>query len=352
MNKPIKVVIVDDSELIRVLLAEIFSSDPAIHVVGMATDAFDAREKIKELNPDVITLDVEMPGMDGITFLKNIMRLRPMPVVMISTLTEKNTATTLQAMELGAIDFIAKPKMDVQAELPVLARHICTTVKNAAKANISALNHNSQQRQFSKIIVPAASSKPNNRISIIAIGASTGGTEATKEVLSCLPENMPPIVVVQHMPESFTASYATRLNSLTELTVEELSKLSAPLQNNHVYIANGASHMLVRRRNDKAIALRSDEQPVNRHKPSVDVLFNSIAENYGSDAISIILTGMGIDGVSGMAKMKNAGAETIAQDEKSSVVWGMPRVASERGAANKIMPLSEIGQFLVNKCYT
>jgi len=351
MNNQINVLIVDDSELIRSLLAQIFASDSSINVVGMATDAFDAREKIKTLNPDIITLDVEMPGMDGITFLKNLMRLRPMPVVMISTLTEKGTDTTLQAMEFGAIDFIAKPKINVDTELPILAKQICATVKNAARANISALNHNSQQLQFAKPISPPSSSKRGKDISIIGIGASTGGTEATKEVLSGLPASMPPIVIVQHMPEGFTASYAKRLDSLTALTVEELTTNNTLLQDSHVYIAHGAHHMTVRRRNGQMRAFLSDDEPVNRHKPSVDVLFDSIAESFGNDSIAVILTGMGIDGASGMSNMKNAGAETIAQDENSSVVWGMPRVASEQGAANKVMPLGTIGKFLVDKCY-
>jgi len=252
---------------------------------------------------------------------------------------------------LGAIDFIAKPKINVDTELPILAKRICATVKNAARANISALSHNSQQLQFSKPISPSPTSKLSKAISIIAIGASTGGTEATKEVLSGLPEKMPPIVVVQHMPEGFTASYANRLNTLTALTVEELTANNTLLQNNHVYIAHGAHHMVVRRRNGQARAFFGDDEPVNRHKPSVDVLFDSIAEHFDSDSIAVILTGMGIDGASGMGKMKSAGAQTIAQDENSSVVWGMPRVASEQGAATKVLPLSAIGKFLVDKCY-
>lgn len=343
--------IVDDSELIRSLLSEILSSDTALDVVGTASDAFDAREKIKKLKPDIITLDVEMPGMDGITFLKNLMRLRPMPVVMISTLTEKGADTTIKAMELGAVDFIPKPKVKVSTELPALAKHICTTVKQAARANLSALKHNIDQRQFANPITPLPTKGLNKKISIIAIGASTGGTEATKEVLSGLPEQMPPIVIVQHMPPGFTSSYALRLDSLTRLTVRELTQSNTLLKNGHVYIANGAEHMYVRKKEGILKAHLSNDDPVNRHKPSVDVLFDSIAANFGIDSIGVILTGMGIDGARGMGKMKQSGANTIAQDENSSVVWGMPRVAYEQGATTNVMPLNMIGSFLVEKCY-
>lgn len=347
----VKVLIVDDSALIRKLLTELLGADPSIEVVGAAEDPFDAREKIKQLNPDVLTLDVEMPRMDGITFLRNLMRLRPMPVVMISTLTEKGADTTLQAMELGAIDYIAKPKVDVNTELSALAADICSKVKQAARANVAALEHNIQQQQFSPPIEPLPAEKPGKRIRLIAIGASTGGTEAIKEVLSGLPEQMPPIVIVQHMPDGFTASFAQRLDKLLNLSVSEVTGVGDLLKPNHVYIANGARHFRVAAVGGAFKGYSEPGEPVNRHCPSVDVLLDSVAEHAGAAAIGVILTGMGIDGASGLGKMRELGAETIAQDEKSSVVWGMPRVAAQQGAASKVLPLGEIGRHLVEACY-
>lgn len=356
----VKVLIVDDSELIRSLLTEILSSDPAIDVVGTAFDPLDARDKIKQLNPDVLTLDVEMPRMDGITFLKNLMRLRPMPVVMISTLTEKGAETTLQAMELGALDYISKPKVQVDKELSALAQEICTKVKQAARANVEALVQNIQQRQFSGTTSSATTSattqplpadKPSNNIKLIAIGASTGGTEAIKEVLCGLPSQMPPIVIVQHMPAGFTASYAKRLDQLMKLTVTEFNESGVLLKPNHVYIAHGAYHLRVQQLGGVLKGYVDSGEPVNRHKPSVDVLFDSVAEYCGASAVGVILTGMGIDGASGLGRMRETGALTIAQDEKSSVVWGMPRVAVQQGAAKEILPLMQIGRFLVDSCY-
>lgn len=347
----IKVLIVDDSELIRTLLTEILSSDASFEVVGTASDPFEARDKIKLLAPDVITLDVEMPRMDGITFLRNLMRLRPMPVVMISTLTLQGAETTLQALELGAIDYIAKPKLAVAAELSGLAETIISKVKQAARANVAALEHNVQQQQFSKPIKPLPSSRPNGKVSMIAIGASTGGTEATKEILSTLPECMPPIVVVQHMPDGFTGSYAKRLNNLLKPTVLEFDKTGRPLLPNHIYIANGARHLSVIQKNKQFQGCLDDGDPVNRHKPAVDVLFRSVAEQVGASSVGILLTGMGVDGAKGLLQMKEAGAMTLAQDERSSVVWGMPRVAIEEGAVTEVLPLGRIGRFLVEYCY-
>lgn len=351
MKKAVKVLVIDDSELIRNLLTEILSSDQHIDVVGTAIDPFDAREKIKDLNPDVLTLDIEMPRMDGITFLKNIMRLRPMPIVMISTLTEKGADITLEALQNGAIDYISKPKLDVRANLPALTAEICSKVKSASKANVSAIEHNSQQKQIVKPVKPLPADSPNRNFEIIAIGASTGGTEAIKEVLLSLPNKMPPIVIAQHMPGGFTASFAKRLNSMCKLTVKEFIDPKEPLQANHVYIANGDMHMTVIKRNNVYHLNQNDSAPVNRHKPSVDVLFNSVAEVTENNSIGVLLTGMGIDGANGLKKMLTNGATTIAQDENSSVVWGMPRVAVENGAASDVLPLGEIGKFLINLCY-
>jgi len=352
MAKKIRVLIVDDSELIRVLLNEILSADNGIEVVGLADDPYDARDKIKLLAPDVITLDIEMPRMDGITFLSNIMRLRPMPVVMISTLTQKGADATMQALELGAIDFVSKPTADVQSKLPELSAEIIAKVKNAAKANLVALEHSVNPPYVAQAPVISEGSKLGGRIKLIAIGASTGGTEATKEVLGGLPENMPPIVVVQHMPAGFTASYSRRLDKLIKLNVEEFIGPSQVLQANHVYIANGDRHMRIQQRAGILKAFSEDGEPVNRHKPSVDVLFDSVAESCGEQALGIILTGMGIDGASGLGKMRASGALTAAQDEESSVVWGMPRVAVQQGAAADVLALKDISRYLVKSSYS
>ncbi len=351
MRKPIKVLVVDDSELIRTLLTEILNTDPNIEVIGTASDPFDAREKIKQLNPDVLTLDIEMPRMDGITFLGNLMRLRPTPVVMISTLTEKGTDSTMQALELGAIDYVAKPKLGVSSELPKLSKEIIAKVKLASRANISALEHNIKQEQFSKPISIRPNQKLADNIKIIAIGASTGGTEAIKEVLTSLPVNMPPIVIAQHMPAGFTKSFAKRLDKLLPFTVEEFIEGKRPLKNNHVYIANGNEHLIVRKRGDQLFGACEDSEPVNRHKPSVDRLFISITESCTNDAIALLLTGMGIDGANGMAEIRKQGSITIAQDEKSSVVWGMPKAAVERNAATEVLALKKIGRRLTELCY-
>jgi two-component system chemotaxis response regulator CheB len=347
----IKVLIVDDSELIRSLLSEIFAADKDIVVVGVAVDAFEARDKIKQLNPDVLTLDVEMPGMDGITFLKNLMRLRPMPVVMISTLTENGADTTLQAMEFGAVDYIAKPKMYVENGLLVLAEDICAKVKQAARANVVALEHSIRQKQLASPLHAWPASQLTNNFSIVAIGASTGGTEAIKQVLSDLPAHMPPIVMVQHMPEGFTASFARRLNSLLGLSVEEFCNPGQILENNHVYLANGANHMVVRKEQGLLKAYIAELEPVNRHKPSVDVLFDSVSESCGCNALGVLLTGMGNDGARGLGRMLAAGATTVAQNEESSVVWGMPRAAILQGAVKEVLPLDQIGRFIADKCY-
>ena len=347
----IKVLIVDDSELIRSLLEGILREDPDFEVVGTAADPYEAREKIKKLSPDVITLDVEMPRMDGITFLRNLMRLRPMPVVMISTLTSKGAETTLQALELGAVDYIAKPRLSVAEELAALSQTIISKLKQAARANVRALEHNFLRQQFQEPIKILAGKLPGEDVSLVAIGASTGGTEATKEILAALPAKMPPIVVVQHMPEGFTTSYARRLNGLSKLTVEEFTEPGQPLLPDHVYIAPGSMHLYVGEKSGCLYGHLDDGEPVNRHKPAVDVLFRSVAEVVGSKSIGVLLTGMGMDGARGLGEIKESGAITAAQDERTSVVWGMPRVAIEQGAATEVLPLDRIGQFLVHCCY-
>lgn len=343
----IKVLIVDDSLLIRKLLREIIESSPRLTVIGEAEDPFDAREKIKKLVPDVITLDVEMPKMDGITFLRNVMRLRPMPVVMLSTLTEKGAQVTIEALEIGAVDYVAKPKINAAEELPKLAREIISKITMAAKANVHLLNESSTSNKPGHVAVKPRTS---NDISLVAIGASTGGVEATKSVLERLPSSMPPIVIVQHMPGGFTTSYAKRLNDMLPFTVTELKDSNITLHDNHIYLANGDQHMGVRKRRDQLIAYCEDAEPIHRHKPAVDFLFNTVADSVGNDCVGVLLTGMGVDGAAGMAKLKATGAETIAQDKQTSVVWGMPRVAIEQGAASHVMSLNKIADYLGNQC--
>ena len=334
----IKVLIVDDSRLVRDLLCEIISADKGFEVVGTAVDPIDARDKVKLLNPDVITLDIEMPKMDGLTFLKNLMRLRPISVVMISTLTEKGATSTLTALEIGAVDFVAKPKIQLHEELPALADEIRRKVKNASRANV---------RPYEPAAIPTAN-KPapkaaKQTIDILAIGASTGGTEAIKSVLQNLPDRIPPVVIVQHMPAGFTTSFAKRLDELLPYDVKEFTGINETLKPGTVYLANGAQHMEVKLDLGVLKASCLDSAPVNRHKPSVDVLFKSISKCVGKRAIGVLLTGMGMDGAQGLLDMKEAGARTIVQDEQSSVVWGMPRVAVEKGAAESILPLQKIG---------
>lgn len=347
LMEKIKVLIIDDSQLVRQLLTQLLSTDKRLIVVGAANDPYEAREMIKQLNPDVLTLDVEMPRMNGITFLKNLMRLRPMPVVMISTLTEQGAEITLEALEIGAVDYIAKPKLNLESCLLAITDEICSKVKQAAQANIAALEASHQlptRRQHINKTLPDCQ--------LIAIGASTGGTEAIKQVLSRLPENMPPIVVVQHMPAGFTASYANRLNNSVPLTVVELNQPRVPLKNNHVYIAHGASHLEVKCSGKKIYGVLSDGEPVSRHKPSVDVLFTSVAKQLGAQAAGVLLTGMGRDGAEGLKLMRDKHAYTIAQDEETSVVWGMPRAAVELHAAETVCSLFNVAEEILNHCYS
>ncbi|MBL4826351.1 MAG: chemotaxis response regulator protein-glutamate methylesterase, partial [Spongiibacteraceae bacterium] len=322
MKKLIKVLIVDDSALIRTMLTKILSTDKAFEILEPAVDPFDAREKIKRLNPDIITLDIEMPKMDGLTFLGNIMRLRPIPVVMISTLTQKGASATMQALELGAVDFISKPKQDIDTCMTTIAAEIIEKIKYAAKSNIHAIEHNVDTTTLPEPIKLPKNAKRNNKVHIIVIGASTGGTEATKEVLHSLPASMPPILITQHMPPGFTSSYAQRLDSQCNLKVLEFNGSPQALHDSHVYVANGAYHMQLIQRDHRYKIIQDDSDPVNRHKPSVDVMFDSVAQASGRNAIGVVLTGMGVDGASGLGKMRDLGAYTIAQDKESSVVWG------------------------------
>lgn len=353
-QKKIRVVVVDDSALVRQLLSEILNSDPLIEVVATAADPYQAREKIKKYNPDVLTLDVEMPRMDGVTFLRNLMRLRPMPVVMVSTLTERGAQVTLEALELGAFDFVAKPKLDLSTTITDYADEICEKVKAAADVPASMLEKKSNLHVEAKLTADAVLAKqapPKMQLKttekIIAIGASTGGTEAIKDVLSALPVDVPGIVITQHIPVTFSAAFAQRVNGLAVIEVKEAEDGEQILPG-HAYIAPGNMHLLVERSGARYYCKLNDGPPVSRHKPSVDVLFRSVAQNVGPNAIGIMLTGMGDDGAQGMLEMKDAGAMNLVQDEKSSVVWGMPGSAVKVGAAERQFPLNKIAEEIIN----
>ena len=357
----IRVVVVDDSALVRSMLSEIINRQPDMECVGAAADPFVAREMIRNLNPDVITLDVEMPRMDGIDFLSKLMRLRPMPVVMVSTLTERGADVTLRALELGAIDFVAKPKIGVADGLAQLASDITDKVRVAAKARIHRLppapNHAASAASATSAASPRAAGTPAASVAplgsrhlstekIIFVGASTGGTEATKEVLMALPADCPAVVITQHMPPGFTRNYAARLDSLCRISVKEASDGERILPG-HAYIAPGGMHLSVERSGANYIARVRDGEPVNRHKPSVEVLFQSAAQVVGPNAVGIMLTGMGADGAKAMRQMKDAGAYCVAQNEATCVVFGMPREAIQAGAVNETLPLQEIGPHLM-----
>jgi len=352
----IKVLIVDDSALVRQILTEILTSDRGIEIVGVAQDPLIARDKIKELNPDVITLDVEMPKMDGVTFLKNLMRLRPLPVVMISSLTEKGAEITLEALEIGAIDFIAKPKIDVKDGLEDYAKEIIAKVKVAANTKVKAYTEKKTSTPFMdvapKLSADAVLSKTHNAKrfkttdTILAIGASTGGTEAIKEVLMQLPADAPGTIISQHIPEAFSGPFAERMNKSSAMTVCEAADGQQILPG-HVYIAPGSHHLMIVRSGALYLCKLNDGPPVNRHKPSVDVMFRSAAQNVGPNAIGVILTGMGDDGAVGLKEMLDAGAPTMVQDEKTSVVWGMPGEAFKIGATENAYPLNTIAEKII-----
>jgi len=343
--------VVDDSALIRQLLTELLAEDPAIEVVGAARDPYDAREKIKQLHPQVLTLDVEMPKMDGVTFLRNLMRLRPMPVVMVSSLTEAGADVTLQALELGAVDFVSKPKIDVAHTLQGYGEEIRAKVKAAAGARVRALTAEQSRPggvppRYSADAVLAPDAKPRHYRTtdrLIAIGASTGGTEAIREVLIRLPADAPGVVITQHIPAAFSAPFARRMDGASPMTVCEAADGQQILPG-HVYIAPGDRHLLVERSGARFVCRLSDGPPVNRHRPSVDVLFRSVAQHIGPNAVGAILTGMGDDGARGLREMRDAGARTVAQDERTSVVWGMPGEAVKHGAAEQVLPLERIAE--------
>ncbi len=348
-HKKTKVLIIDDSALVRKLLTEILSEDPDIEVVGAAADPLIAREQIKATNPDVLTLDVEMPKMDGLTFLSNLMRLRPMPVVMVSTLTEKGADVTLRAMELGAIDFISKPKLGATYRLAEYSEEIISKVKAAAAVRISAVHdslRNSSDIQ-KEMVTESQMKHFNTTDKIVAIGASTGGTEAIKYVLSQLPANFPGVVITQHIPAAFSGSFAERVNDHSSLKVSE-AKDGDQILPGCAFIAPGDKHLMIRKSGARYICQLDDGPAVSRHKPSVDVMFDSVAKRVGQNAVGVILTGMGSDGAHGLKRMREAGARTIGQDEASSVVWGMPGAAFKADAVESVVPLNEVAKTLVS----
>lgn len=341
MAKRITVLIVDDSAVIRQLLSMLLSDDPEIEVVGTAGDPLEARDKIKQLNPDVVTLDVEMPNMDGVTFLRKIMTLRPMPVVMVSTLTQAGAEITLEALEIGAVDFVAKPTQDVANGMAGLADELRAKVKHAAGARISARRATPPARK------PARTIGPTDKI--IAIGASTGGVEALKSLLLDMPAQCPPILITQHMPPRFTAAFAERLNRECPMRVSE-AKHDDLVEPNHVYIAPGSHHLELIRVAGVYKCRLDDGPTVSGHRPSVDVLFKSFAKIAGKSAVGVILTGMGKDGAAGLLEMRMAGAVTLGQDEHSSLIYGMPRAAFERGAVMKQFSLSHMADAIMDAC--
>jgi two-component system chemotaxis response regulator CheB len=357
-----RVVVVDDSALVRGLLAEIINRQNDMECVGAASDPIVAREMIRNLNPDVITLDVEMPRMDGIDFLSKLMRLRPMPVVMVSTLTERGAEVTLRALELGAVDFVAKPKIGVADGLRQLAEDITDKVRTAARAHVRRLPPAASQPVAPtgpgaaasagapgvRAAAPVANLGRLSTEKIIFIGASTGGTEATKEVLMNLPPDSPAVVITQHMPPGFTKRYAARLDGLCRIRVKEAVDGDRVLPG-HAYIAPGGFHLSVERSGANYVARVRDGEPVNRHKPSVEVLFDSAAKVVGPNALGVMLTGMGADGARAMKTMRDAGSWNVCQDEASCVVFGMPREAIAHGAAHEVLPLQRIAPALIER---
>lgn len=351
-QKKIRVLVVDDSALVRSLLAEIINRQSDMECVGTANDPLIAREMIRELNPDVLTLDVEMPKMDGIDFLGRLMRLRPMPVLMISTLTERGAEVTMRALELGAVDFVAKPRIGLVDGIKQLSTQIVEKVRVAASAQIrraaAAPAAGAAGTPGAASSAPLASVGRISTEKLIFIGASTGGTEAIKEILVRMPADSPGIVITQHMPPGFTSSFAARLNSLCQITVQEAVNGDRILPG-HAYIAPGGKQFRINRSGANYVAVVEDGETVNRHKPSVEVLFKSGAAVVGKNAFGVMLTGMGNDGAKAMREMKDAGSYNFVQDEASCIVFGMPREAIAHGAADEVLPLTEIAGALLGK---
>ncbi|SDY47541.1 protein-glutamate methylesterase/protein-glutamine glutaminase [Nitrosomonas halophila] len=341
----ISVLVVDDSALIRKLLTDIINSQPDMEVIGAAPDPVAAREMIRTLNPDVLTLDIEMPKMDGLEFLEKLMRLRPMPVVMVSTLTEQGSEATLRALELGAVDFVAKPKMDIRHGLEAYADEIANKIRVARAARIRRPDTvaSNRSRDASESLPAVFKRHGMSTEKLIIVGASTGGTEAIKDFMIDLPPDCPGILIAQHMPETFTRTFAERLDRLCKIQVAEAQGGERVLPG-HAYIAPGHSHLLLKKSGANYVTELSQADPVNRHRPSVDVLFRSAAQYAGKNAVGVILTGMGKDGAAGMLAMRQAGAYNLAQDEASCVVFGMPREAIAVGAVDEVVPLKDMAK--------
>ena len=339
----IRVLVVDDSALMRAVLTEVINARADMQVVGVAKNAFEAQESLKSLSPDVMTLDVDMPHVNGLDFLEHVMKTRPMPVLMVSSLTERGSETTLRALELGAVDFVPKPRVDPVGGIKAYADELCDKIRAAKHSNRRALSP-----EGAKPADKATTTESNAPLSarvlqerLVLIGASTGGTEAIKEVLTGLPEKMPGILIVQHMPEMFTGSFAKRLDGLCKIHVKEAEDREM-IKPGVAYIAPGHSHLSVQRGAGGFSCELSRAEPVNRHRPSVDVLFHSAARVVGAQGLGVMLTGMGKDGALGMLAMRKAGAYNICQDQQSCVVWGMPREATINGAAHEVVPLAGV----------
>lgn len=344
--KKITVLIVDDSALIRHVFRELLSEAPDIEVLDTACDPLDAREKIKRLNPDVLTLDIEMPKMDGLSFLEKIMTLRPMPVIMVSTLTQKGANATIRALEIGAFDYVSKPTgTQTRGGLQGLKDELIEKIRAAAQANLKASHSTTKVGKASVVSFNPANAPPR----VIAIGSSTGGVEALRDIFLTLPANSPPIVMTQHMPQTFTASFAARLNNLSQVQVSEATD-GAQLQTGFAYLAPGNLHMKIVKKASGIFCALEDSPHVSGHKPSVDVLFNSVAEHIGAQAVGVILTGMGKDGAQGMLKMREAGAYNVGQSASSCVVYGMPKAAMAAGAVHTELPLCEIPAHVLAYC--
>jgi two-component system chemotaxis response regulator CheB len=348
----IKVLIVDDSALVRRAMTDILSSDPAIEVVGASGDPYLAVEKMRGVTPDVITLDVEMPRMDGVTFLRKLMSQHPIPVVMCSSLTEGGSGTALKAMEYGAVDIIQKPRLGVKQFLEESKILICDAVKAAAgvrKRKFSAASFNVPPKLTADAVLPKtmSTSMTETTEKVVAVGASTGGTEALRVLLEALPGDSPGMVIVQHMPEHFTRAFADRLDDLCRVSVKEAEDGDTILRG-RVLIAPGNRHMLLKRSGARYYVEVKDGPLVSRHRPSVDVLFRSAARYAGKNAVGVIMTGMGDDGARGLAEMKESGAYTIAQDEASCVVFGMPKEAVKLKAVDKVVPLNMIAKSILD----
>ncbi|HPH03004.1 MAG TPA: chemotaxis response regulator protein-glutamate methylesterase [Spirochaetota bacterium] len=353
MAKKVRVLVIDDSAVVRQTLSDVLSADPEIEVIGTAADPFVAAERLKTEIPDVITLDVEMPRMDGLTFLKKLMTQHPLPVVMCSSLTDKGCETAIRALEYGAVEIITKPKMGVRQFLEEARVQICDAVKAAASVKVKPVSE--PKKPAAKLTADAMLSLPATKAMvktterIIAVGASTGGTEALRIYLEAMPKDCPGIVIVQHMPEHFTRAFSQRLNEICTIEIKEAAD-GDTVHPGRALIAPGNHHMLLKRSGARYYVEIKDGPLVSRHRPSVDVLFRSAARYAGPNAVGVIMTGMGDDGARGLLEMKEAGAQTVAQDEASCVVFGMPNEAIKRGAADRVLPLSALAMHSLRLC--